>query len=202
MKIIDIIFKKTEAIKFSYRIAILVGTIVLIGALFCYFFYLPKAKKIDQLNKDIINLDKRIRKAKALARRLPEFEKKAKEIDKRFKLALKLLPDKKEIPTFLEQINHIGIDSGLIFRLFKPSHEIPKGFYNEIPISIEVEGRFHNIMTFIYRITTMQRIVNVFNIQMRPVKSLSPELKATFTAVTYRFAPKGTAKKVRRRRRR
>ena len=202
MKIIDIIFEKTEAIKFPYRIAILVGTIVLIGALFCYFFYLPKAKKIDQLNKDIINLDKRIRKAKALAKRLPEFEKKAKEIDKQFKLALKLLPDKKEIPTFLEQINHIGIDSGLIFRLFKPSHEIPKGFYNEIPISIEVEGRFHNIMTFIYRITTMQRIVNVFNIQMRPVKSLSPELKATFTAVTYRFAPKGAAKKGRRRRRR
>ncbi len=202
MKVIDIIVEKTETIKFSYRIAILVGTIVLIAALFCYFFYLPKAKKIEQLNKDITTLDKRIRKAKALAKRLPEFEKKAKEIDKQFKLALKLLPNKKEIPTFLEQINHIGIDSGLVFRLFKPSHEIPKGFYNEIPINIEVEGRFHNIMTFIYRITTMQRIVNVFNIQMRPVKRLSPQLKATFTAVTYRFAPKDALKKKRRRRRR
>ena len=201
MNFIDIIVEKTETIKFPYRIAILVGTIFLVAGFFVYFFYLPNAKKIEQLNRDITTLEKRIRRAKALAKRLPEFEKKAKEIDKQFKLALKLLPNKKEIPALLEQINHIGIDSGLIFRLFKPSREIPKGFYNEIPISIEVEGRFHNIMTFIYRITTMQRIVNVFNIHMKPIKRLSPELKATFTAVTNRYAPERAVRKGRRRRR-
>ncbi len=205
MNLVDVIVQKTESIKFSYRVAILISTVALILGFFSYFFYLPKAKKISQLRKDIITLDKKIKRAKAIAKRLPEFERKAKEIDKQFKLVLKLLPDKKEIPALLEQINHIGIESGLIFRLFKPSREVPKGFYNEIPIKIEVEGRFHNIMKFIYKITTMQRIVNVFNIQMKPIRRLSPELKATFTVITYTATAynleEGVKKKKRKRRR-
>ncbi len=198
MNLVDVIVEKTESIKMSYRIAIFVSTIALILVAFYFIYYSPKAKKIQQLRDEVVSLEKRIKRAKALARRLPEFEKKAKQIDKQFKLALKLLPNRKEIPSLLEQINHIGIECGLIFRLFKPAAERQKGFYNEIPIQIEVEGRFHNIMNFIYKITTMQRIVNVFNIDMRPIKRLSPELKATFTAVTYRFTPKAKKKKRRR----
>ncbi|RLB11390.1 MAG: hypothetical protein DRG39_04235 [Deltaproteobacteria bacterium] len=202
MKAIDLIVEKTENIKMMHRIIIFAATILCIMTAFYFLLYSPKAKRIKNLENEITDLNRKIKVAKAMARRLPEFEAKARKIDKQFKQALKLLPNKKEIPSLLRHINHLGKDSGLIFRLFRPTRERPKGFYNEIPIQIEVEGRFHDVMEFIYRITTMQRIVNVFNIAMRPTKELSPNLKATFTAITYRFALENANKKKRRRRRR
>ena len=200
MKGLDVIIEKAESIKMIHRIIIFATTIVCILAAFYFLIYSPKAKRINDLEREISSLNRRIRVARAMARRLPEFKAKIKKIDKQFKQALKLLPDKKEIPSLLTRINHLGKDSGLIFQLFKPMRERPKGFYNEIPIQIEVEGRFHDIMEFIYRITTMQRIVNVFNITMKPVKRLSPDVRADFIAVTYRFAPENPKKKKRRRR--
>ena len=199
MKLIDTIVEKTESIKMMHRVIIFVATVLCIMGGFYFLLYSPKAEKIKKLEKEISVLDKKIKVAKALAKRLPEFEAKAKRIDKQFKQALKLLPNKKEIPSLLKHINRLGKESGLIFRLFRPSGERPKGFYHEIPIQIEVEGKFHNVMEFIYKITTMERIINVFNISMRPIGRFSTELKSTFTAVTYRFAPEDVSQKKRRR---
>lgn len=199
MKAIDIVVEKTESIKTMHRVAIFAATVLCIVVAFYFLFYSPKTERIKRLEKEITSLNKKIRVAKVMAKRLPEFEAKAKKINSQFRQALKLLPDKKEIPSLLKRINHLGRDSGLIFRLFRPARERPKGFYNEIPVQIEVEGKFHKVMEFIYKITTMQRIVNVFNISMKPVKRLSPNLKTTFTAVTYRFAPENAKKKRRRR---
>jgi len=199
MKALDIIVEKTESIKMIHRIIIFAATILCITVAFYFLLYSPKAERIKKLEKEITSLNKKIRVARAMAKRLPEFEAKARKIDKQFKQALKLLPNKKEIPSLLKRINHLGKDSGLVFRLFRPTRERPRGFYNEILIKIEVEGRFHEIMEFIYKITTMQRIVNVFNISMRPVKRFSTNLKATFTAITYRFAPENAKNRKRRR---
>ncbi len=200
MKLIDVIVEKTESINMTYRMVIFISTILIIAGGSYFLFLSPKIDRIKQLKSEINNLNGRIKAAKALAKKLPEFEAKAKKIDKQFKKALKLLPDKKEIPSLLVHINHLGIESGLIFRLFRPSRERPKGFYNEIPIKIEVEGKFHNIMQFIYKMTTMERIVNVFNISMKPIHRLSPDLRSTFTAITYRFAPENAKKRRKRKR--
>ncbi len=181
------IIRKVEEIKRSHRIAIFVISCLIVFIFFYFFSFSPKRKKIKQLKSEIADLDRRIKIARRLAKRIKEFEEKERKVDEKFKIALKLLPDKREIPSLLTQINHLGKEIGLVFKLFKPGQEKKKGFYCEIPIQIEVEGRFHDIMKFIYKITTMERIVNVFDISMQPKEMLSTELKTNFKAVTYRF---------------
>ena len=195
MKIdIEPLINKVEKIKMKFRILILVGTLLLLAGSFAYLFYLPNADKISRLKKDISNLENRIRIARVKSRRLGKLEAKFKEVNIKFKEALTLLPEKKEIPSLLTRINQLGRESNLEFLAFKPKKEVKKDFYVEIPVSMKVKGRYHNIAMFFYRVGKMKRIVNIMNINMKPSKSLSPELISNCEAVTYRFEPKKKGK--------
>ena len=90
-----------------------------------------------------------------------------------------------------------GQDVGLEFLEFTPKSEVRKEFYAEIPVSIKVNGGFHDLAIFFDKVARLSRIVNIKNIDMGPGKD-SQELNTSCTAVTYKFvepAPKKPSKK-------
>jgi type IV pilus assembly protein PilO len=180
-------FEKIEKIKMPIRILILVGTIVLIGGLFVYFIYLPKTQAIKETTEEIEKLNQNLKVAVMTAKKLPQLRAKKAQVDTQFKEALKLLPDKKEIPSLLKKVTQLGNDSKLDFRLFLPRAERAKDFYMEIPVGIEVRGSYHDTVVFFDRVGHMERIMNILNVSMKPVKANSTMLITNCDAVTYRF---------------
>ena len=115
-------------------------------------------------------------------------------MDAQFEEALKLLPDKKEIPSLLRKVTQLGNDSQLDFRVFVPQKETDRGFYMEIPVSIEVRGTYHNTVVFFDKVGHMERIMNILNVSMKPVSEQSTMLSTNCNAVTYRFKGKSDEK--------
>jgi len=183
-------FEKVEKLKMVHRILILVGTIVLRAGIFVALVYIPQSKEITRLNKEIANLEKKINQAKIKARALKKFEAEQVEVEAQFREALKLLPNKREIPTLLRSITQLGSDANLEFRLFSPKKEKARDFYIEIPVSMEVNGTYHDVATFFDKVGRMKRIVNILDISMKPIKARSTELITKCNAVTYRFKRK------------
>jgi type IV pilus assembly protein PilO len=183
-------FENIEKIKIQVRIAIFVGTIVLMTAAFLYFSYFPKADEIDKTTQEIAALESKLNQAKARAARLDEFEAQKAEVDAQFAEALKLLPDSKEIPSLLKTISQLGADAGLEVRLFSQGKETSRDFYMEISHSLEVSGPFHNVAVFFDKVGRMERIVNILNVSMKPVKTRSTTLITRCDAVTYYFKGK------------
>lgn len=179
--------EKVEKIKMPYRLAILAGTIILLAGLFVWFIYLPKSEQIDQARQEIKRLEARLNQAKMRARALKEFEEEFAEVEIQFAEALNLLPNTKEIPALLRTVTQLGTDSQLEFVLFSPQRERPKDFYMEIPVSIQVSGSYHNVAMFFDKVGRMDRIVNILNVDMKPVKDRSTTLTTRCDAVTYRF---------------
>ena len=180
-------FEKVEKIKMPIRVLILVGTIILLAGLFAYLIYLPKTEEIKQNTEKIAGLTQKLNTAKRRARKLKQFEAEMAQVDTQFKEALKLLPNKKEIPKLLRNITQLGTDSRLQFHLFSPQKERGKDFYMEIPVSIQVSGNYHDVAVFFDRVGGMERIVNILNVSMQPVGQRSAILTTTCDAVTYRF---------------
>ena len=183
---------KIAALSRLHRILICVGVLLLLGGGFFYLIYMPKSSQIEELKNNYEGLENKLRKAKAAARNLKKFEKELKEAEVKFKLVLRLLPDKKEIPSLLENISKSGKDSGLEFILFRPGNEVSQGFYAEIPVNINVKGGYHNLATFIDKVTRMSRIVNILNIKVTGAKAArgavsQGDLNVTCVAKTYRF---------------
>jgi type IV pilus assembly protein PilO len=181
------LFEKVEKIKMPIRIAIFVGTIVLLAGLFVWLIYVPKSEEIAQTREEIARLQQKLNQAIVRARALKKFEAEYSEVDAQFQEALKLLPNTKEIPSLLKSITQLGTDSQLEFLLFSPQRERAQDFFMEIPVSIEVSGTYHNVAIFFDKVGQMERIVNILNVSMTPQKDRSTILTTRCDAVTYRF---------------
>jgi type IV pilus assembly protein PilO len=186
LKPIEPLFEKVGNISKLHRILICVATFIVITGSFVYFLYLPKFEKLAQLNSDYKNLENRLVSAKKKAAQLNKYREKMKIADAQYKIAMKALPDKKEIPSLLTNITESGKDAGLEFLLFQPKSEINKDFYAEIPVSIKVAGNYHNVGLFFDKVSRLSRIVNIKDIVIATPRE-GGTLNTSCTAVTYRF---------------
>ncbi len=180
-------FEKVAAIGRLQRILICVALFLILGGSFYMFFYKPKQEELNKLKDEYEVIQTKLFTARAVAKDFDEFQKKYEDAQMKFKLALRLLPEKQEIPSLLEGVSKSGKDSGLEFHFFQPGPEVNKGFYAEIPVNVRISGGYHNIALFFDRIAKLPRIVNVLNIAMQAPAATPGILSASCTAVTYRF---------------
>jgi type IV pilus assembly protein PilO len=133
-------------------------------------------------------LEEKIAKAKKKAEKKEDLESELANAEKDLGLALRLLPTTSEIPNLLKNITKLGNDSNLEFILFSPAKEVPKEeLYVEIPVNIQVRGVYHDVAMFFDKIGKLDRIVNIVNVNIIPIKPNSSILKTTCKALTYRF---------------
>ncbi|MBW1691740.1 MAG: type 4a pilus biogenesis protein PilO [Deltaproteobacteria bacterium] len=191
-------FDKIAGLKMIHRIIIFVGTVVVLVAAFVFLVYLPKTDEIKNLKADIEQLEGQIRLAAIRTKNLKKLESDLAGIEEDLKFALRLLPTSSEIPSLLKNITKLGNESNLDFLLFSPLKEIPKELYVEIPVSVEVRGNYHDVAQFFDKVGKLDRIVNVVDITMIPVKEFETNLRTVCKTVTYRFKEekaKGATKK-------
>jgi type IV pilus assembly protein PilO len=171
------------------KIGILAGSVLVPVLLFFFLVYSPKSKEIDKLEADIRYLKGEIQKVEAIANKIDEHRAEKAQVELQLKAASLLLPKEKEIPNLLTDISEQGTGSGLEFISFTPKPERPQQFYAIIPVAISVNGSYHQIGTFLDRISKLNRIVTVNNISLGGAKQSGDEmlLTATLELVTYRF---------------
>ena len=198
------LIEKVEKIKMPARVLILVCVIGVLISVFVFVIYNPKTAEINKLNRSISKLDRAIKVAKARVKNAGKFEAELAMVDSQFREALKLLPNKREIPHLLESISQQGSNSNLEFRVFTPKAERQRNFYVEIPVSVEVRGEYHDVARFFDKVGRMERIVNMLGLSMEPAEELGTDLVTKCIAVTYRFSERkpdaGKAKKRRKKR--
>jgi type IV pilus assembly protein PilO len=179
-------FEKIAAIGRTQRILICVGVFLILGAGFYFLIYSPQSSKLNDLRNDLETLESKLFTARKAAENLEKFQKEFEDAQIQFKLALQLLPDERQIPNLLEGISTSGKDSGLEFLLFQPGPEVPRDFYAEIPVNIQVSGGYHNLAMFFDRVARLSRIVNILNINIQ-APDTPGILNASCVAMTYRF---------------
>jgi type IV pilus assembly protein PilO len=100
----------------------------------------------------------------------------------------KQLPGKAEMDALLSDINQAGLGRGLQFELFRPGQVEVKEYYAELPITIRVTGRYHDIGSFAADVANLSRIVTLHNLNIAPVaRDNSGNLAMDATARTYRY---------------
>lgn len=106
----------------------------------------------------------------------------------------KQLPGKAEMDALLSDINQAGLGRGLQFELFRPGQVQVKDYYAELPISIRVSGKYHDIGSFAADVANLSRIVTLQNLSITAAAnpgSREPaptgNLAMDATARTYRY---------------
>jgi type IV pilus assembly protein PilO len=168
------------------RLGIVIGLVVLLLGAAAWFLYLPKWDEITALDERLQGLEKKLATAKVNAAELEKFQAKMQEAEAQFKIAMRALPEKEEIPSLLTSVSKSGQEQGLEFLLFEPKAETKREFYAEIPVALSIRGDYHNLATFFDKVARLSRIVNINNININRGKD-TRDLNTSCTAVTYKF---------------
>ena len=101
----------------------------------------------------------------------------------------KQLPSTAEMDALLSDINQAGLGRSLQFELFRPGQIVVRDYYAELPITLKVTGRFHDIGAFTSDIAHLSRIVTLNNLTVVPLGEGST-LTMDATAKTFRYLDK------------
>jgi type IV pilus assembly protein PilO len=180
---------KLSKVPRAYRLALLPLIAVLVGGLYAYLFYLPKASELEGLRSQQLQLQRRLNEVRAVAENVDKFEQEIAALERKLKIALRQLPDSKELPVLLTDVNTLGKTAGLEIKAFRPKPEVKRDFYAEVPIEVEFVGRFHDVATFFDQVAKLPRIVNVneLRIKIDEESALETVLAISGEAVTFRF---------------
>jgi type IV pilus assembly protein PilO len=162
---------------------------VLLYGVFWYFFYSPMQVERDNKLTQKRNLQAEVDNAKTTAARLPEFRREVERKEATLQALSRILPSQKEVDDLLRKVQQLAAESSLDVLRFKPEATKPQNFYAEWPISLELDGSYHNLAYFFDRLSRLSRIVNVSNLQVdaKPDPNIASTIKATCTATTFVF---------------
>jgi type IV pilus assembly protein PilO len=185
-KIIETLLRQKPFIKVLALIVIL-GAII---GLYWQFLYRPVQAEIAVIEPELNKLKAELAAKKEIVKEKERYIAELEQTRAKLYIALKQLPDTSEIPTLLENVSSLGTAAGLQFKLFKPMPEVSKNFYAEIPVDIQVDGKYRDVVSFFDNVSKMPRIVNIVNIIMDKSKkdpSGGTMVSTSCNAVTYKF---------------
>jgi type IV pilus assembly protein PilO len=114
------------------------------------------------------------------------YRQQLREIDSSFGALLKQLPNRSQMDALLVDINQAGLGRGLQFDLFKPAPaETKREFYAELPVTLKLNGSYHDMGQFASDIGQLSRIVTLNDIALTAIKD--GQLTMDATAKTFRY---------------
>jgi type IV pilus assembly protein PilO len=138
--------------------------------------------------KKEVTLKEDFQKKLAQAINLDVLKKQREQVQQYVTQLEKQLPSKAEMDALLSDINQAGLGRSLNFELFRPGSVSVRDYYAELPITIKVTGRFHDIGSFASDIANLSRIVTLNNLAIAPNGAAKDgTLVMDATAKTFRY---------------
>lgn len=129
---------------------------------------------------------------------LEELRKQKLQVEEYVNQLEKQLPGKAEMAALLSDINQAGLGRGLQFELWRPGQVVIRDYYAELPISIKVSGRFHDMGAFAGDIANLSRIVTLHNMNIVNARTDGTGgLTMEAVARTYRYLDQAEIEQVR-----
>ena len=143
------------------------------------------ADELDAEQRKEVGLRVDYKKKLAQAVNLDALRKQREQVQQYVTQLEKQLPSKAEMDALLSDINQAGLGRSLNFDHFRPGSVSVKEYYAELPISIRVTGRYHDIGSFASDIAHLSRIVTLNNLEINQGKD--GNLTMDSTAKTFRY---------------
>ncbi len=188
------ILEQIDRLPAPARFGILAGVAAVLIAVYWFTIFSSTRQNLAGLKTQLTQIESDIVEARTVASNLTSFQERKKELEAELRIALQQLPNSSELPVLLTDITSLGKKSGLEIHQFRPSGEIQRGFYAEVPIALKLYGAYHDVGIFFDRLAHLSRIVNITELAMKlsDYRNDTPRLEVTGIATTYFFVDTST----------
>ncbi len=168
--------------------------------IFYYYYEMPVQAEMLVRQKQLVALKADISTGLTTAKKLPEFRSQVAELEGRLANLKAILPEEKDAADLLNRMQTVAAQSNMTIKGFRPSPTVTKQLHAEWPITLELEGTYHNLAIFFDRVGRFTRIVNIsaLDVRARGQADVNGSILATCVATTFvlleKPAPKPGAK--------
>jgi type IV pilus assembly protein PilO len=164
----------------------------LIGAGYYFGYYQAQSERLESLRAQELELQRKLSEVRSIAANIGAFEAEITQLEGQLQVALRQLPNEKQLEVLLADISNLGKFAGVEIKSFKRENEQVHDFYAEVPISVQIEGNFHEVAKFFDSVSRLPRIVNMGALNMKVATATAAEtrLVVSGTATTFRFVSK------------
>src|SRR3954464_12890614 len=135
--------------------------------LFYYYYEQPVRVDINSRRTQLDALRADITKGLTTAKKLPEFRQQVGDLQARLANLKAILPEEKDAADLLNRMQTVAQLSNMTIKGFKPAPTVTKQLHAEWPITLELEGTYHNLAIFFDRVGKFTRIVNISGLDVR-----------------------------------
>ena len=170
---------------YGASIGLLLGALLVAGG-----YYLLFTKQYDQIaaqDKKLAELQVKIQEGRAAKQKLPQFREEVRRLELEIDKLLRILPSRRNTPELLRRIRQLTEQGAFDLLRFTPGNFIDRDFYSEWPITIRLNGTYHNLALFFDRVSRFSRIINIENLKVAALAN-SPKghtINASFVAKTF-----------------
>jgi type IV pilus assembly protein PilO len=153
-----------------------------IGGMVAFYIYYEDPAQTDMTLRrtQLTALQRDVAAGQATARKLPEFRGQVAELEGRLDNLKAILPAEKDAADLLRRMQTVAIQSHLTIKGFRPSATVTKQLHAEWPISLDLDGTYHNLAIFLDRVGRFTRIVNISGVDVKGKDK--PDSNSTITA--------------------
>ena len=126
------------------------------------------------------------------ASNLNSYRQQMEQMQEAFKDLLRQLPKSTEVPGLVDEVSYAASGSGLFSSKLDMQQDVKRQFYIETPISISVNGSYHQLGEFISKVSALPRIVTIHDFTIKSTGKAgeldkSDSLSMDLIAKTYRY---------------
>ena len=134
----------------------------------------------------LAELQRKIQEGRAAQAQLPRFREEVRQLELELDQLLRILPARRNTQDMLRRIRALTEQGDFNLLRFTPGGEIDRDFYSEWPITINLQGTYHNLALLFDRVSRFDRIVNVENLKIDASRNPGRHtLSASFRAKTF-----------------
>jgi type IV pilus assembly protein PilO len=162
--------------------------------LFYYYYEMPARADVTARQSQLQLLRVDITKGLTTAKKLPEFRQQVTDLEGRLANLKAILPEEKDAADLLNRMQTVAAQSNMTIKGFKPAPTVTKQLHAEWPITLDLEGTYHNLAIFFDRVGKFTRIVNIsgLDVKGRDKPDTNVTITATCVATTFVLLDKPT----------
>src|SRR5881628_1994408 len=168
-----------------------VGAFVVLAVALCgiffYYYEMPVREDMTGRVTQLDSLKGDIMKGLTTAKKLPEFRSQVSDLEGRLANLKAILPEEKDAADLLNRMQTVAAQSNMTIKGFKPAPTVTKQLHAEWPITLELEGTYHNLAIFFDRVGKFTRIVNISTLDVKGKDKPEPNTTITATCVATTF---------------
>jgi len=168
-----------------------VGAFVTLAVVGCGLFYsyyeVPVRADIASRQTQLEALKGDITKGLNTAKKLPEFRQQVGDLQAKLANLKAILPEEKDAADLLNRMQTVAAQSNMTIKGFKPAPTVLKQLHAEWPITLDLDGTYHNLAIFFDRVGKFTRIVNIsgLDVKGKDRPEAGNTISATCTATTF-----------------